>query len=234
MADAEAYHAEARTLLSAETIEPRQRPRTKKRKADERTTCYLFLDECGGHETNKIDSNFPVFCLNGLVVDQHQYVSQIAARWNGLEAKYFGSADERKHEPSIRGKSLKHWIARHNGDPVAFESTLNEVLEQTDYTLISTVILKEDHKIMFGGSPIDMFLPISQYHVALDFILERFVHYLHYQAADAMGVVIAERIGPKETAQLRHEYTRLQLEGTQFVSDSWFRYQLDENVWFGE
>ena len=60
------------------------------------------------------------------------------------------------------------------------------------------------------------------------------MHYLHYEAEDAEGLVIAERIGPKETSQLMHEYNRLKIEGTQYISPSWFRYQLAENVMFGD
>ena len=152
-----------------------------------------------------------------------------------MKAKYLGTVRGRIHEPQMRGKRLKYWL-RSYGDrePADFDQSLRNILNEVDYKIIATVIKKDEYKNMFAKSPVDIFLPLSQYHIALDFILERFVHYLHYSANDAKGIVIAERIGPKETAQLIHEYSRLKIEGTQYVSDSWFRYQLEESVMFGD
>ena len=162
------------------------------------------------------------------------YALQVGPRWNGFKAGYLGRMNRRIHEPQIRGRRLRHWLAKYGSDPEAFESTLDDILVETRYRLIAAVIRKDEFQQEFGNSPVDSFLPLSQYNIALDFILERFVHYLHYEADDAVGIVIAERIGPKETAQLRSEYVRLQLEGTQYASPSWFRYQLNESLMFGD
>ena len=218
-------------------VEPRHRPRSVRKKDGDRDVCYLFLDECGGHETNRVDPKFPVFCLNGLAVSQHGYETLIGPLWNGFKAKFLGSTEVRVHEPSLRRRRLKYWLARHNGyrnTPDEFEEYLDDILSSGDYALISAVIRKDEYQQMFKDIPVDVFLPPSQYHIALDFILERFVHFLHYEAGDAIGMVIAERIGHKEAMQLKHEYSRLQLEGTQYIAPSWFRYQLDENIYFGE
>ena len=213
--------------------QPRHRPRISR--SNERKTVFLFLDECGGHETNKVDPKFPVFCLCGLVVEAEKYRKQLSPRWSGFKAKYLGAIDKRIHEPSFRGKRLRYWLRSHGDhDPEDFTKTLNSILREVDYRIISTVIRKEDFRQFLSESPIQVFLPISQYHIALDFILERFVHYLHYEADDAVGMVIAERIGPKEASQLMLEYNRLKIEGTQYISPNWFRYQLAENVMFGD
>ena len=146
-----------------------------------------------------------------------------------------GSVDKRIHEPNIRRKRLKYWLNAHgSSDLDGFKNELNNILAKTNYSLITVVIRKDEYQEEFEQKQVDMFLPISPYHIALDFVLERFVHYLHYKANDAEGLVIAERIGPKEAAQLMNEYSRLQLEGTQYISDSWFRYQLAESIIFGE
>ena len=144
------------------------------------------------------------------------------------------SVDRRLHEPSIRGRRLGHFLNRFGTDPEAFSVTLENVLSETQYKIIASVIRKDEYKALFGRGRIDHFLPRAQYHIALDFILERFVHFLYHEANDARGVVIAERIGPKEGAELIKEYTRLQLEGTQYISPSWFRYQLNETLYFGD
>lgn len=214
-------------------VESRHRPRTQRN--GDRRTVFLFLDECGGHETNRIDSKFPVFCLCGLVVDAEKYRKQLGPRWSGFKAKYLGAIDRRIHEPSFRGKRLKYWLKSHGDhDPDGFVKTLDSILREAEYKVIATVIRKEDYRQFLCQTSTQVFLPSSQYHIALDFILERFVHYLHYEADEAEGLVIAERIGPKEASQLMYEYNRLKIEGTQYISPSWFRHQLAENVVFGD
>ena len=45
-------------------------------------------------------------------------------------------------------------------------------------------------------------------------------------------MVYAESRGPLEDVQVQQEYIRLQIEGTQFQSASWFRYQLQRFIEF--
>ena len=49
--------------LLCHKVESRHRPRT--RRDSDRSTVFLFLDECGGHETNKIDSKFRLCSVVG-------------------------------------------------------------------------------------------------------------------------------------------------------------------------
>ncbi len=62
--------------------------------------------------------------------------------------------------------------------------------------------------------------------MCLDFVVERYVHFLYYIGGDAHGIVLAESRGPLEDAKVQQEYVRLMIEGTQYHSASWFRYQL--------
>ena len=123
-------------------VEPRRRPVAQR--GGPRKTVFLFLDECGGHETNRVNSKFPVFCLCGTVVDEEKYLKQLAPRWSGFKAKYLGAIDKRIHEPSFRGKRLKYWLKSHGEHkPEDFVETLDSILREADYRVIATVIKKE-------------------------------------------------------------------------------------------
>ena len=105
-----------------------------------------------------------------------------------------GSVDKRIHEPNIRRKRLKYWLNAHgSSDLDGFKNELSNILAKTNYSLITVVIRKDEYQEEFEQKQVDMFLPISQYHIALDFVLERFVHYLHYKANDAEGLARIHR-----------------------------------------
>jgi hypothetical protein len=68
--------------------------------------------------------------------------------------------------------------------------------------------------------------------MAIDFVMERFVHYLRVAGDSGRGSVIAESRETKEDIFVNHEYVRLQKEGTQFVSESDFRWYLSPYMSF--
>ena len=147
-------------------VESRHRPRG--RRSNDRKTVFLFLDECGGHETNRVNPKFPVFCLCGVVVEAEKYHKQLSPRWSGFKAKYLGAIDKRIHEPSFRGTRLKYWLKSHGDhDPEDFTKTLDSILSEADYRVIATAIRKEEYREYLAESPTQVFLPTSQYHIAL-------------------------------------------------------------------
>ena len=68
--------------------------------------------------------------------------------------------------------------------------------------------------------------------MALDFLLERIVLALETHFNGAYGHIIAEARGPREDALLQYEYVRLHLDGTSYISPSWFRQQLAPSIEF--
>jgi hypothetical protein len=62
--------------------------------------------------------------------------------------------------------------------------------------------------------------------------MERIVMILEGQFNGSRAFVYAEARGPLEDALLQHEYVRLQLDGTSYVSPSWFRHQLTPAILF--
>jgi hypothetical protein len=129
------------------------------------------------------------------------------------------------HEPDVR-KRLDAFYRGHPDDEATLYAALQSELDDIEFGLIAAVINKTEFHAEYGTSAVDDFLPISPYLMCLDFVIERFVHFLYHVGGDARGIVIAESRGILEDVLVQQEYVRLMVEGTQYQSASWFRYQL--------
>jgi hypothetical protein len=173
---------------------------------------------------------FPVFCLCGIAISRERY-AEFDRHWKTWKAEWLGSQHVRVHEPDLR-----HWKHPFGiSDPQrrqALETSLDDILRRLPFIAFAGVIDKQQLARQYPTVHVDDFLPNSGYLMAVDFVVERFVHYLYYGAADAYGLVVAESRGTREDAEVHAEFLRLLLEGTQWQSNSWFRYQLRSYVEF--
>ncbi len=106
------------------------------------------------------------------------------------------------------------------------------ILGELDFTCIATVVDMREFVANHPAGLVDEFLPESCYLMCIDFIMERFVHFLRHAGNDARGSVIAESRGLVEDAKVHAEFIRLHLEGTQFLSAKAFRAQLRPYIEF--
>lgn len=215
------------TALAEGRIEGRRRPpqqRSWTRSDPPRRQFYLCLDECGSHKMHPQGDKFTAFGLSGIFIDAEMYPS-LDRRWKTWKANRLGSPEVIVHEPDVRKRNAPFYREDVDEQHELYAS-LEAELKALEYGLISAVINKTDFHSEYGSGSVDEFLPASQYLMSLDFIIERFVHFLYYVAGDARGIVLAESRGTLEDAQVQQEYVRLMIEGTQYHSASWFRYQL--------
>jgi len=210
-------------------IEPRVRfkaiPRPDEMRSPE---CYLFLDECGTHIG--LDEKFPVFCLSGVIVSKADYEA-FDVTWKAWKTRHLGGPEVVAHEPDARhfNRQFRRDTANQRAE---LERSLAERLQELDFTCIAAVI---DMKAFHADHPtgaVDEFLPTACYLMCIDFIMERFVHFLHYKGDDARGLVVAESRGALEDAKVHAEFIRLHIEGTQFLSAYQFRHQLRPHIEF--
>ena len=101
-----------------------------------------------------------------------------------------------------------------------------------DFTCIAAVVDLRAFLDHYPSGNVDDFLPQSCFLMCIDFVMERFVHYISGRDGTGRGEVVAESRGEREDAKVAAEFIRLHLEGTQFVSDSYFRYQLRPYIEF--
>lgn len=190
----------------------------------------LFLDECGSHAMDVANETFPVFCLCGIVVEAARY-PEFDRSWQEWKTRWLGAPDARVHEPAVRTRSGLF----HDADPVRARgriAALDAQIESLPFTCIAAAIDKRRYAKAYPTGTVDDFLPQSTYLMCIDFIMERFTHFLCHVGQGAQGIVRAESRGLREDAEVHHEYIRLHLEGTQFCAPSQFRGYLRPSIRF--
>lgn len=208
-------------------IEPRRRP--KHPKGGPRPVCSIFLDECGSHSLTTT-KGFGAFVLSAVIISPNQ-IDAINKEWKRWKVRELGR-DARIHEPDVRGGKGPFWF---NGDKERRKEAreaLSKKLKDLDFTGLACVVVREKYEKAHGKGAMDASLPDHIYLMALDFLAERIVLALDREFGGAIGRVYAESRGPREDAILQYEFVRLHLDGTSYISDSWFRYQLIPGIEF--
>jgi hypothetical protein len=209
-------------------IAPRRRPRT--RSEEPRTTCTVYVDECGAHSVTT-KGEFDAFCLAAVVIPDISYPN-IDSQWKKWKAETLGSAEKRIHEPDVRKGMGTFYFGGSRAKRVLGEESLRRVIASLDFTGIVCVLNRPEYLKLHGQEPLDESLPTHAYLMTLHFLTERVVMVLDGQFKGARGRFVAESRGPLEDALLQYEFVRLQLDGTSYVSSTWFRHQLCPGVDF--
>jgi hypothetical protein len=187
--------------------------------------CLVFIDECGSHSF--APDAFPAFALAAVIVRESDWPA-FDKTWRKWKASKLGSADVIVHEPDVRRGDWPF-----GGDGRADKlATLAQLIAELEFTAIVCVIRREAYAGTYGSAGLDESLPAHLYLMSLDFVLERLALCLDVEFSGGRARVIAESRGPKEDALLQYEFARLLLQGTSYISSSWFRQQLHPGITF--
>lgn len=211
-------------------VVPRSRPAVQKewRREGPRNRCLLFVDESGGSRLN-LNPDSPYFAVGGLLMSEPAY-QEAAARWQAWKIDWIGRENARMHARELSRKNIPYYIKERARADEALRS-LDALIEKLDFTLFVVAIDKAAFQRQYLANAAGSLLPGSHYGICLDFLLERVVYCL-LARNDAHAHVLAETRNRMEDAKLQMEYQRLQLEGTLFHADTWFRYQLGPHITF--
>lgn len=173
---------------------------------------YLFLDESGDHGLKNIDPNFPVFVLCGIVISEPDYNSLIE-RFRTVKQKFWGEKKVIFHSRDIR-KCQKEFQNLFDLEIKRdFYEQLNSAIENTNYSVISSVIDKTAFLKQYGKLKNDV------YEVALSFIIERAVFFLDSTEMKINNCkLVVEQRGKKEDKKLRGHFDQLFQIGTYYIS----------------
>lgn len=202
-------------------VEHRRRPRNR----PDAPPCTLFLDECGQHVVSAHDA-FPVFVLSAIIIADATFPS-VDDRWKQWKQEALGS-DAIIHEPDVRRGNIPF----KSPEGKAAAAKLPDIIRDLDFAALAVVVHRADYLADFGEGPIDASLPAHVYLLALDFLMERVVFALDGQFNGARAAIVVESRGAREDATLQHEFARLHLEGTSYVSPGWFRQQFYPGIRF--
>lgn len=171
----------------------------------------VFVDESGDHGLVSIDPNYPVFVLVFTIFKKEEYINQLVPALLRFKHKHFGHDVVVLHERDIRRDLGDFTFLKSKDKKQAFISELTDLVQQTPFVLVTTVIQKERLKSRYVE-------PDNPYHIALAFGLERVFHFLRDR--DHVGKIthiVVERRGAREDQELELEFRRV-VDGANYLN----------------
>jgi len=172
----------------------------------------IFVDESGDHGLATIDRSYPVFVLVFCLFENGTYARQVLPTMAEFKFKHFGHDQVVLHERDIRKDNGPFKILREPTRKQAFLEELSQLIAGLDFTIISSVIRKDQLVGHYSK-------PQNPYELALGLGLERVHRCLVRRAVrgEAMPVVIEKR-GRREDDELELEFRRI-CDGANYRSD---------------
>lgn len=175
------------------------------------STYYLFLDEL------KANDVYNHFCLGGCIVEDAYYRNTIIPYVNSIKQSVFGNTTVILHESQIRQK---------RADSVSqfdYSSLKNSTKEAEFWSKMKTLFSNHNIRTMCVGIDYNKYKSVytksqqknSEYFIALQIILENFVHFL--QENNGKGAVYIESRGIDDDQTLEDQYNTIKNNGTLFI-----------------
>jgi hypothetical protein len=173
---------------------------------------YLFIDESGDHGLSNIDCSFPVFVLCGVFMSDTEYAS-INDSFDVIKRNFWNNKKVIFHSRDIRKCDKEFKILLDIDVKQQFYSSLDEAVSNLPYTVIASVIDKEEYIKKYGKLKNDV------YEIALSFIVERAIFYLDSLSTkiNTLFFIIEER-GKKEDIQLKKHFESISNRGTYYLT----------------
>ncbi len=167
-----------------------------------RTQHLLFLDECGTHDMQNVQPDFPVFVLVGLLIGETYYAKTLVPRLKKFKKDHLSNQDVILHSRDIRRMEGAFRILRDSNDRrEAFYSDLNELFTGARMRLFAVAIDKRRLRQRF-------LFPVNPYDVSLSQLLSLVCGPPGLPTVNRPSVarIIAESRGKLEDKQLQREY----------------------------
>jgi hypothetical protein len=162
----------------------------------------MYLDESGNHDLLRIDEQYPIFVLGGVIVDAAYADTEMAERFAKLKADVFGSPEIILHTAEIARNRNAFECLKNAAKRQEFYRALNDVMRTLKYKVVACAINKRAHLDRYGGSAVD------PYWLSLQVLVERFCYEIGTSSAG--GEIIAECRRPDLDKQLHAAYRSIQ------------------------
>lgn len=178
----------------------------------------MFLDESGNHDLERIDPQYPVFVLGGVIVDRAYARTVIEPRMQALKLEFFGRDDIVLHTAELARKKNAFACLKDPDFNSRFLHALTWMMRELDYQVVACAIKKHEHVARYGIHAAD------PYHSSLGVLVERFV--LEIGPVSDGGIICAEKRRPDLDHELEQAWQRLRAEGTRKASPQ----EIDERI----
>jgi len=176
----------------------------------------VYLDEAGDHSLEIVDKEFPLFALSMFICEEVIYNQNIIPAINQLKMDYFGHESIIIHSRDIRKAQNDFGFLTDSQKREEFYNRLNRIMSEAEYSLIVTVIRKQEHREKYGIHA------DNPYDLAMMFSLERLLPLLEERKQNKFFLV-AESRGKKEDDDLMLSFLRIVNDGTNYVNATRFK-----------
>lgn len=167
----------------------------------------MFVDETGDHSLEKIDPQYPIFSLNGVIFEKDYYYNEVTEKFHKFKIKYFGTKDIILHSYDIKKQNGVFKILTEKSLRENFFEDLNNLVKEIHYKIISINILKDKFKQQKSPT-----LSSNPYTVSLNFLIERFV--MHLDSIKDIGCINIESRADFNDKKLYSSYMHYFYNGT--------------------
>lgn len=162
----------------------------------------VYVDESGDHSLQSIDENYPVFVLAFCVFHKRHYSEVIVPALEKFKFNHFGHDQVVLHENEIRRRKGLFNIFRDRPHQQAFMNELTEIIEFSNFILISATIDKRDLGKLSSSE--------NAYHIALNLCMESLYEFLKEKEEEQKKThIVVECRGDKEDKDLELEFRRI-------------------------
>ena len=173
----------------------------------------IYIDEVGNNDLDSSDNpNHRYLSLTGIIFELDYVKKVVTPELNKLKDRYFEQHPDEPvilHRKELVNKKYPFQSLRNSAIERKFNNDLLTLLKDFEFTVISVLIDKKEHKIKYSTWKYD------PYHYCMEIILERFFFFLEKESA--LGDVMIESRGGKEDIRLKKSYSRIFEKGTHFV-----------------
>lgn len=169
----------------------------------------LFLDESGDHNLSKIDPQYPMFVLGGIIVDKDYADGALTRGLNAFKQALFGRTDIVLHTADIVRNRNGFERLKEPAFRLRFLAGLNDLMRRLRYTVVACAIRKDDHLSRYGVAALDPYL------LSLDVLVERFC--FEIGKVTGGGIIVAEKRDPTLDRQLDLAWLNLKIQGTRYL-----------------
>ncbi len=118
----------------------------------------LFLDETGDHSLTKIDPQYPIFGLCGIIAEDTYHDTILTDKLNAFKVALFGNreiilhtADFTRNQRGFEGMSDHDFRAR-------FFVELEKLIAELDFKVVACVVRKDDHLRKYRLGALDPYI----------------------------------------------------------------------------
>ncbi len=171
----------------------------------------IFLDESGDHSVEKINPEYPVFGLAGVIIRPENYQA-IVNRFNKLKLFYFSHEGLILHGREIADRSGDFGFLNDKEIKEYFLGSISDVISRSAFKLVAAVINKQVLKDRYAT-------PAHPYHLAFFFLLEKIFNYACRAGFDYIHLITESR-GKDEDYKLHETFDDFRTNGSPYISKS--------------